>query len=211
MLITYRCTSCHRPSLKPCLLHSRGPCQDGPSSQRYYSATLSPGTFPPWIWNQSTHRWSLGRCQIGKLLVTLYLCLHLESGLVDRDCFCCVWSSRDSKPTAGDEVNWQNYDYVMCSTYCLSLDVRGGWVHAKRGSDTARHVWRETEGGNSWQSTKLICWKISSVSKSNNGQVEGCAQCWGMRLPMVMWRDGWPQGCRLTVCWSKCSHAVISS
>lgn len=61
----------------------------------------------------------------------------------------------------------------MCSTYCLSLDVRGGWVHAKRGSDAARHVWREIERGNSWQSTKLICWKISSVSKSNSGQVRG--------------------------------------
>lgn len=31
----------------------------------------------------------------------------------------------------GEEVNCWNYDCVMCSTYCLSLDVQGGWVHAE--------------------------------------------------------------------------------
>lgn len=44
------------------------------------------------------------------------------------------------------------------------------------------------------KSTKLICRKISSVSKSNSGQVEGCVQRLGVRLPVVMWRDGRPQG-----------------
>lgn len=62
---------------------SRGLCQDGPRSQWYNSATLSPGTFPPRIWNQSIHHWPLGCCQTGKLLVTLYLCSHLEFGLAD--------------------------------------------------------------------------------------------------------------------------------
>lgn len=67
------------------------------------------------------------------------------------------------------------------------------------GPGAAAHVWQEMERGNSWQSTKLIYWKISSVSKSNSGQVEQGAQCLDIRLPKVMWRDGRLQGCRLTV------------
>lgn len=71
-ITTHRCSACHGPSLKHCLLHYRGLCWHGPR----ISATLSPGTFPPLIWNQSTHHWPLGRCQIGEPFVTLYLCQH---------------------------------------------------------------------------------------------------------------------------------------
>lgn len=65
-------------------------------------------------------------------------------------------------------------------------------MHAKRGTDAARYVRQEIEPGNSWQSTKLIYWKISPVSKSCSGQVEQGVQGLDTRLPAVTWRDGRP-------------------
>lgn len=61
---------------------------------------------------------------------------------------------------------------------CLLLINASTWRLGKY-KHALKHGWWEIEGSNLWHSTQLNCYKISSVSKSNSGQVDDCSHCWG--------------------------------
>lgn len=63
--------------------------------------------------------------------------MFMEPGLVHRSGVperrCEARSSRESKPTAGEEVSCWNYNCVMCVDDCLSLEVQGRLGACKEG------------------------------------------------------------------------------
>lgn len=92
VLITYRCTS-SQTFIKALSLSSRELCQDGPGSQWYNAATLSLGTFPN-LNLKSKHTSLVIRALSNTQAAGHFICLHLESELVDRDWFCKEWAKK---------------------------------------------------------------------------------------------------------------------
>lgn len=129
-LITHR-SSCHRLELNPWVLYT-AQVYSRWSSFSVLSATFTLGTFPPDIWNQSTHYWSLGRKANHW---SLYIYFYIWKPLARL----ATWEPQQiQKPTLGDEVNCWNY--VVCDmqyplliseTYGADGRMRGGGVRLR--------------------------------------------------------------------------------
>lgn len=126
VLITHRCTPLQRASLNPRVPHTeKGWVNMVHVLTGVNSSNSWTGARPRWIWNLSTHHRSLRCCQTGKLLVTLYLCLHLESSLEKQSEWGATADTRGIQRLQSVKRLIAGITTVMrCSTFCLPLAVR---------------------------------------------------------------------------------------
>lgn len=198
VLITHRCVPCQRPSLNPQVSY-----KDVLTGVN--SSTFRTGASPRWNL-KSKHTSSiimvLSNGQ-ASLCVSAYIWnLAWWTRQVSLWLRSCSRHSRDPKPTAGEEVNCWNYDcdevqYLLFTSGCTGrLEV-------------GRRVWWETQSGGRFVETHKAYLLDHRFREQWSGGGGLCAVL-VLRLPTETWSDGQLQGCRLTICGSKCSHAVIS-